>query len=429
MRVLYCTDTYPPQINGVSIVTALSAAGLARRGWECAVVGPQYPAATHRRWEGDADPAPSAAEVTSLPSVAVPGYPELRLAYQGRGVTRRLIERFRPDLVHCETEFTVGRMGQRAAAAAGVPVVSSYHTDFGRYAEAYGASWLRRAVTGYLMRFHRRSLRVYTPSSVTRQELLDLDLPDVEVWGRGVDTALFHPGRRSQTLRAELGMGSRFTFLYVGRLAAEKRVDFVIEAFQRASATVPRGVMHLILAGTGPCEAELRATAPPDVSFLGFLDRRARLPDLYANCDAFAFASVTETLGLVVLEAMASGLPVLAAPAGGVRDHLRDGVNGIAYDADDPAAMAQGMIMLASEFELTRRLARAARRTAEGLSWERELDRLDASYREVCERGAAPASGRRIGEQAGDRRAAAPLALGGHPAAVRLDEVLHDGEP
>jgi glycosyltransferase involved in cell wall biosynthesis len=393
MRVLYCTDTYPPQINGVSIVTALSVAGLSRRGWTCAVVAPRYPGeARARRTDGSApDPA---AEVASLPSVAVPAYPELRLAVRGGGVVRRLIQRFEPDLVHCETEFAVGRMGQRAAAAAGLPIVSTYHTDFGRYAEAYGAPWLRRAVTGYLRRFHRRSLRVYTPSDVTRRELLDLDLADVEVWGRGVDTAVFHPGRRSQTLRAELGMGSRFTFLYVGRLAPEKRVDFVLAAFRQASATVPRGVMHLIIAGTGPCEAKLRAAAPPEVTFLGFLDRQTQLPDLYANCDAFAFASTTETLGLVVLEAMASGLPVIAAPAGGVQDHLRDAVNGLAFEADDPAAMARAMVLLAGEYELTHRLARAARRTAESLSWERELDRLDASYREICERGVAgPARG------------------------------------
>jgi len=229
---------------------------------------------------------------------------------------------------------------------------------------------------------------VYTPSQVTRRELLQLDLRDIEVWGRGVDTGVFHPGRRSQALRAELGMGSRFTFLYVGRLAAEKRVAFVLEAFRRASTMVPRGVMHLILAGTGPCEPELKATAPPEVTFLGFLDRHTRLPDLYANCDAFVFASLTETLGLVVLEAMASGLPVIAAPAGGVQDHLRHGVNGLTYDSDDPAAMARAMVLLAGEYELTRRLSRAARRTAESLSWERELDRLDGSYREICERGA-----------------------------------------
>jgi phosphatidylinositol alpha 1,6-mannosyltransferase len=427
MRVLYCTDTYPPQINGVSIVTALSVAGLARRGWECAVAAPKYPAATHAAWTPDGDLA-SGAEVLSLPSVPVPRYPEVRLAVSGGGAVRRLVARFRPDLIHCETEFTVGRMGQRAGAAAGISLVSSYHTDFGRYAEAYGMPWLRRAVGGYLARFHRRSLRVYTPSTVARGDLAGLGIGDVEVWGRGVDTAVFHPGRRSQALRAELGMGSRFTFLYVGRLAAEKQVNVVVEAFRQANAMVPRGVIHLIIAGTGPQEAELKAAAPPGVNFLGFLDRESRLPDLYANCDAFVFASVTETLGLVLLEAMASGLPVIAAPEGGVRDHLLGDVNGLTYPAGDATAMARAMVLLVSEWELTRRLARNARRTAEGLSWDRELDRLDASYREVCAAAAAPRSGERGWKYAGDGRAAAPLALGGYPPAVRLDEVLHDGE-
>jgi phosphatidylinositol alpha 1,6-mannosyltransferase len=185
-------------------------------------------------------------------------------------------------------------------------------------------------------------------------------------------------------MRAALGMGSRFTFVYVGRLAPEKRVEQVMHAFRLASESLPRGVIHLIMAGTGPLEAELRAAAPPGVSFLGFLDRRSRLPDLYANCDAFAFASVTETLGLVVLEAMASGLPVVAAPAGGVGDHLQDGKNGLAYSAGDVGAMARAMVRLAEDWGLTQRLARGARRTAEALTWERELNRLDLSYREVC---------------------------------------------
>jgi glycosyltransferase involved in cell wall biosynthesis len=118
--------------------------------------------------------------------------------------------------------------------------------------------------------------------------------------------------------------------------------------------------------------------------FLGFLDRRTRLPDLYASCDTFVFASVTETLGLVVLEAMASGLPVIAAPAGGVGDHLRDGQNGMAFPAGSAFAMANIMARLAWDKNLTSRLAAGARRTAEALSWERELERLDRSYREVC---------------------------------------------
>jgi len=385
MRVLYCTDTYPPQLNGVSVVTSLSVAGLTERGWDCAVVAPGYPVGSNADWE-QASTAPALpTEVVSVPSVPFPGYPEVRVALPRPSVIGALVERFRPDLIHCATEFGVGRVGQIAAARARIPVVSSYHTDFAKYAEAYGTSWLRGTVSSYLGRFHRRSRRVYTPSTVSRGELIRLDVRDVEVWGRGVDAELFHPGRRSQAMRAAFGMGSRFTFLYVGRLAPEKRAEQVVHAFRLASESLPRGVIHLIMAGTGPCEAELRASAPPGVTFLGFLERKSRLPDLYANCDAFVFASITETLGLVVLEAMASGLPVIAAPAGGVRDHLKDGKNGLSCSEGDAGSMAAAMVRLAEDWGLTQRLARGARRTAESLTWNAELNRLDLSYREVCE--------------------------------------------
>ncbi len=390
MRVLYCTDTYPPQVNGVSIVTQVSVTGLTRSGWECAVAAPRYPAATHAAWSQDAGSEVGAGAVHSFPSIAMPRYPEIRLARPSVAQLTRLIDDFRPDLVHCETEFGIGRAGKAAAARAGVPVVSSYHTDFARYTEAYGARWLKGMVSRYIARFHRSSRRVYTPSSVSRGELSGLGLTDVEVWGRGVDTELFHPGRRADGVRTALGMGSRYTFLYVGRLASEKRPDQVLDAFRLASELLPRGVIHLVIAGTGPWEEELRAAAPPGVSFLGLLDRRSRLPDLYANCDAFVFASVTETLGLVVLEAMASGLPVIAIPEGGVRDHLRDGRNGLACKAGDIHGMALAMARLATEWGLSRRLARGARQSVEALSWDREVERLDLSYREVIERARRP---------------------------------------
>jgi len=150
--------------------------------------------------------------------------------------------------------------------------------------------------------------------------------------------------------------------------------------------------MHLIIAGTGPREVALRAQADQHVTFLGNLDRSRVLPRLYASADAFLFSSQTETLGLVILEAMASGLPVIAAPAGGVADHLRSDQNGLAFPAGDVDDMADTIARLADSIGLRRRLAIGARRTAEALSWEVELDRLDASYREVCARAAHRAS-------------------------------------
>jgi phosphatidylinositol alpha 1,6-mannosyltransferase len=142
--------------------------------------------------------------------------------------------------------------------------------------------------------------------------------------------------------------------------------------------------LHLVIAGGGPAEPALRRAAPPDVTFLGVLDHRDELPPLYASADAFVLTSLTETLGLVVLEAMASGLPVIATPAGGVADHLRHEENGLAYPAGDVTEMAHAIVRLCMNRDLRDDLARGARRTAEGLDWEGELDRLDASYHEVC---------------------------------------------
>jgi len=289
--------------------------------------------------------------------------------------------------VHCETEFMIGRLGQIAAARAGAPIVTSYHTDFGRYTHAYGVPWLHSTVTNYLARFHRRAQRTYTPSEPARQDLLNMGVADVEVWGRGVDVELFHPTKRSTPLRESLGLAEKFVFIHVGRLAAEKNVHVVLDAFRQARELLPRGSVHLLVAGNGPAELDLRRRAPESVTFLGNLDRQNRLPDTYASADAFVFASLTETLGLVVLEAMASGLPVVAVAAGGVVDHLRDEDNGLAVPPAGLTTMTNGlkerMVRLARDPALRRSLALAARRTAEGRSWQCELDRLEQSYREV----------------------------------------------
>jgi len=163
-RVLYFTDTYPPQVNGVSVVTELSVRGLRERGWECMVVAPQYPAILpHGPLERDRDPA-----VHSLPSVAFPPYPDIRLAAPLIGRSVELVRRFKPDIVHCATEFMIGRMGQIAAKRADICRLSSYHTDFSRYTEAYGMPALRGPVSRYIARFHQRSERVFTPSEPAR---------------------------------------------------------------------------------------------------------------------------------------------------------------------------------------------------------------------------------------------------------------------
>jgi glycosyltransferase involved in cell wall biosynthesis len=385
LRVLYCTDTYPPQVNGVSVVTALSVAGLRARGWEVEVIAPSYPGSQPNPFEAAQAPGP-AEQVTPVPSVRLPLYPEIRVAAPVVRIADRVMRRFRPGLVHLATEFMIGRIGQRAALRAGIPMVSSYHTDFSRYTGSYGIPWLGAPVRRYIARFHARSRRVYTPGRPAAADLGQMGISGVEIWGRGVDLVTFQPGRRDLALRRAYASDDMLLFIHVGRLAAEKNVECVLEGFRLARLKVGgRLPMHLVIAGSGPRERALRAMADQHVTFLGTLDRKVVLPRLYASADAFLFASESETLGLVILEAMASGLPVIAAPAGGVADHLRDGQNGLAFPAGDSDALAARIVALAESPELLRRLAAGALRTASAMSWEHELDRLDASYREVLE--------------------------------------------
>ncbi len=387
-RALFCTDTYPPQVNGVSVVTATTIAGLIAHGWECSVIAPRYPRRARNPFRDAEARHVTGANLHTIPSLSLPGYAEIRLAAPLAATIARVIDRFAPDVVHCETEFIIGWLGQRLALRRDLPVVSTYHTDFSRYTDAYGVGWLRPTVSAYLGRFHRRSARTYTPSAPARDDLRALGVADVEVWGCGVDTDAFHPRHRSEALRAAYGHPDTCILVHVGRLAAEKGVDRILESYRIARALLPAGAVHLVLAGSGPKEGALRALAPEGVTFLGSLDRGAVLPRLYASADAFVFASLTETLGLVVLEAMSSGLPVIAAPAGGVADHLRHEVNGLAYAAGNVDDFAHAIVRLVLDPALRRALGAQARQTAERLSWDREFSRLDASYREVCTRGA-----------------------------------------
>lgn len=392
LRLLYCTDTYPPQVNGVSVVAAASVAGMQERGWECAVINPRYPKPYGPAFAGDARDLAAVGTHEKLPSLAVPLYPDIRLAAPLYGRVRAVVRAFRPHLIHCQTEFMIGRLGQRAAADAGVPLVSSYHTDFSRYTAAYGVDWLRSSVSRYIARFHSRSARVYTPSEHARQDLATMGVSDAEVWGRGVDTDQFHPSRRSRVARQTLGVDDAFVFLHVGRMAPEKNVGVLVDAFRTLRESRPALNVRLVVAGAGPSLATLREHAPERVHFLGNLDRRDVLPGLYASSDAFVYASETETLGLVVLEAMASGLPVIATPVGGVADNLRHDANGLAYPPGDVSALAEAMGRLATEPALRARLSAGAREWAEARGWRAELDRLDESYREVLEASAFPAA-------------------------------------
>ena len=366
MRILLATDTFLPEVNGVTTVLAVMRDGLRRRGHDVHVLAPAYD-----------HPTADEAGVTRLAAVPCPGYTQVRLSWPwGRGLSRTF-DAFAPEVVHLVTEGPLGLFGRGYARRHRLPVASSFHTDFPRYAARYLGPWAVAPTRAWLRWFHGAAGLTQTPSEQTRSELLQLGLPHATVWGRGVDTAWFRPERRDATLRAELGAAARPLVLHVGRLAVEKDVATLVAAFQAAERALS-GRAAFCVAGDGPKAAEVRA-ALPFATHLGFIDRN-RLADLYAAADLFVFPSPTETCGLVALEALASGVPVIGARAGGIPENLCEGITGRLVAPGDVAGFSSAIVALVEDAEQRRVMGQAARAFAVARDWARELDQLEAAY-------------------------------------------------
>ncbi len=368
MRIAFCTDTWLPEINGVTTVLATMRRGLVARGHEVLVIGPSYGT------RGGDDEA----GVVRRPAIRCPGYSAVRLSSPLGGDVRRALGAFDPEVVHLVTEGPVGLIGRRWARRAGVALVSSFHTDFPRYAERYLGRWAVAPTRRYLRWFHGAARLTQTPSDATRETLVALGVSGAVTWGRGVDIDQFRPARRDATRRAGLGCdGDRPLVLHVSRLAVEKDVETLVATMQMAHARFGDRVRFAV-AGDGPKAGWVRQQLPFAAHF-GFLSRGA-LADLYADADLFVFPSPTETCGLVVLEAMASGLPVLAVRAGGVVDQIREGINGHLVAPGDAAGLAARIALLVEDRPHRTGLAAGALASAADRSWTRELDRLEPMY-------------------------------------------------
>jgi phosphatidylinositol alpha 1,6-mannosyltransferase len=366
MRISLVTDTYLPEINGVTTVLARMRDGLRARGHAVQVIAPRYPT-----------PGPDDADVVRRPSIPCPGYANVRLSWPVSPRVKRSLRGFAPDLVHVVTEGPLGAIGRRWAVRRGLPLVTSFHTDFPRYAARYLGAWAVPLVKRHLQDFHQPAAHTQTPSAATRAELLALGVPRPVVWGRGVDTGLFTPGRRSDARRHEAGVGDRLLLLHVGRLAVEKDVGTLLAAFRLVHARLGDRVAFAV-AGDGP----KRATVQEGLPFArhhGFLER-STLADLYADADMFVFPSPTETCGLVALEAMSAGLPVIGSDQGGVQENVRSGLNGLLVAAGNAEAFAGAIEWLCRDAGQREAMAQAARAFAVARDWERELDALVPLY-------------------------------------------------
>lgn len=315
--------------------------------------------------------------MSAVAEVEIPFYAGLKVGVPSLPAIVEALAEGRYDLVHLCSPGPAGVAALLTARVMDLPVLGSYHTELGAYAGLRSADPMLEAFAqGAMAMFYDQCEVVLSPSEASDGVLNDLGIASDRVgrWDRGVDIARFDPARR---VRAAGDADGRIDVLYAGRLTREKGADLLADAFLAARARDPR--LHLVLAGGGPEEEALRARVGEHATFLGWLEGDA-LADAYANADLFLFASRTDTFGQVLLEAQASGLPVVAVAEGGPCSIVDDGETGL-LRAPEVDALADAVVALAAAPEERARLAANARRAVAERTWDRALERLADGYR------------------------------------------------
>jgi glycosyltransferase involved in cell wall biosynthesis len=373
LRVAVVTETYPPEINGVARTVGLMVDALCERGHEVQLIRPR---------QRD-EPAPSeetGPDLRLVPGMPIPFYRHLQMGFAPLRLLSTEWAKWRPDLVHVVTEGPLGWMAASAARRLGIPTCSDFHTNFHSYSRHYGMSVFAGIVASYLRSLHNRTDCTLVPTSEMQSNLESLGFERVKVVGRGVDNRLFNPARRSEQLRAAWGCrGGETVALYVGRIAPEKNLGLFIRA-ALAMRAADAGV-RVVLVGDGPQAAELRARHP-DFVFAG-MRTGGGLAEHYASADVFLFPSTTETFGNVTLEAMASGLAVVAYDYAAARQYLRHEASALLPPLNDGAAFVRMAERLAGDRDLVSRLGSGARQAAETASWSRAFDDLERVLRKI----------------------------------------------
>jgi glycosyltransferase involved in cell wall biosynthesis len=370
--VALVTGSYNYIADGVALTLNRLVSFLTGQGVEVLVVAPVGKAAAFAH----------AGEIAAAPSAPIPFRSEYRLALGLTPTLRRRLEAFDPDLVHIATPDLLGHQALAFAQAGGRPAVASYHTRYEAYLKDYGLDFLKEFVTARLRRFYGACDEVYAPSASMIEALIaDGFARNIHLWSRGVDTARFAPGRRSEGLRARLGAEAATPVIaFAGRLVREKRLDVLIEVFARLEAArIPH---RALIIGEGPDRAMLQKRLP-GAAFAGFLTG-ADLAVAYASADIFLFPSDTETFGAVTLEAMASGLPTVCADATGSRSLVADGVTGFLAPAGEAQAFFAAVARLAREPALRAAMGSAARARSLAFSWDADMAGLLARYERLA---------------------------------------------
>ncbi len=364
MKIAVFTETFLPKVDGVVSILCLMLQRLNEKGHEVLVFGPP-----------GGPPEYAGAEVVGVGGPPLPFYPEIRINIPRRRIWER-IQAFKPDLIHTVNPFFLGPFGLSYGRRLGVPIVASFHTNIPYYVKHYGGAMIEPLMWSYLRMLHNQAHLNLCPSSAVLKDLRGHGFSRVRWWKRGIDTQRFSPGPCDEEMRRRLtdGHPEDFLLLNVGRHSPEKGLEMLRDVVHSLPG------VRLAMIGGGPIHERLKAyfSNTPTV-FPGYL-YGDDLVNAYRAADAFVFPSTTETFGLVALEAMACGLPVIAARAGGVLDIISDGQNGLLFDPDHPEQIRSLVERLRDNTTLRTELARRSLEHARSRSWQGTMDQLINYY-------------------------------------------------
>ncbi|WP_164964183.1 glycosyltransferase [Rubrivivax sp. JA1026] len=376
MQIVYVTETYPPEVNGVALTTARTVAHLRAAGHPVHLVRP--------RQRGEA--ARDDADEWRCAGAPIPMYPELRWGLATRAALRRRWRRIAPALVHVATPGPLAHAALAAARAEGIPTSADFRTNFHAYGRHYGLGWLEPLVMAWLRRLHERADCSFVPTAALAAELAAAGFRRLAVSGRGVDARRFDPARRDDRLRAAWGAAAADpVLLHVGRLAAEKNVALALRCWERLRAARPG--LRMVVVGDGPQRPSLQRRHP-EACFVGQRTGE-ELARHYASADAFAFPSLTDTFGNVTLEALASGLALAAFDTAAAAVHVVDGDNGCLAPPGDEAGFEAALARALAQARPGSALRRRARESAVAADWPLVLQRFEQVLCAVAERRGA----------------------------------------